>query len=605
MLDHASDPTLLPLHQLVPDELNPRKEIDPEGIEALAASIRAVGLIQPLAGRIIQTEGGDLVGIVCGARRLAALQLLGDITRVPVVLAPDAATAEAWATADPVTHRPLHPADEVRAYGRMAKTHGVPEIAAAFGATETHVRRRLALASLPGAALDALKAGEITLSAAAVLTTAPSEEKALEVLGAGRGRGFEEHWWRRALHPAGIQPGDRRAVFVGVEEYRAEGGALTEDLFQDGAVLHDEKLLDKLFARKLTDTAEAIREAEGWGWVKALDTSWEGFDTTKVAVPPKKTALPEGDQERLDQLRRQGRLSAAEREELAALEARWVAGAFPEKSRKKQGIVIRVDHDGTLQRGATAWKDAKAAKAGADDEGAGSDDETTTVSNPNPTAEAALSQALRDELRAIHHATLQTALLGRPELLLDLLAWSVSGELSAWAQPIAVSLSSQAVPPEGEDGMHLDPRLAAPESRHATPSPETFAAFQARPEAERYAIIHAALARALGPLGGISAEATAFRHWLAEEVDARPRDHWTPTKANFFGRLRNAMLDSIWGALFAGEDEEKDAAWAKMKGKDKAAELDALFNSDDHREAWGMSRELRVKVDSWMPEMPA
>ena len=35
----------------------------------------------------------------------------------------------------------------------------------------------------------------------------------------------------RALQPDAVKLGDRRAVFVGVEAYEAEGGRITRDLF--------------------------------------------------------------------------------------------------------------------------------------------------------------------------------------------------------------------------------------------------------------------------------------------------------------------------------------------------------------------------------------
>lgn len=610
MLDHAAEPQSLPLANLFHDDLNPRREVDPEGAAALADSIRAIGLIQPLAGRRV----GDRVGIVVGGRRLTALQSLGTAAPplVPVVLAPDDATAEAWATADPVSHRPLHPADEIRAFGRMARSLPVPAIAAAFAVTESHVRRRLALAGLPEPVLDALKAGEIGLSAAAVLTTAPTETQALDALAAGRGRDFGEHWWRRTLHPGGVQANDSRARFVGVDAYVAAGGTVTQDLFQDGAVFHDEPLLDRVFARCLRDAGAAIRTAEGWGWVAAVNGSWSE-PAGKVKAPPKKAALPAGDADRLNALAEAARLTPAERAELADLEARWWAGAYPQKARARLGLAIYVDRAGSLCRHPHAYADPKAARArpgddaeeggegdggddGRDNGGEDDTDAAVTVANPNPAAEAALSQALRDELRAIRHLALQTALLDRHQMLIDLLTWSVAGPLATYHRPLAVTLDHQPAPPQGEDGAHVDPRLVPPERGRAEPSPQDFAAFCARPAADRTALLDAALARALGAVHG------PFADWLWEDLAAAPRRLWTPTLANFFGRLRTPALDGIWAQLFAGVDPDKDAAWARLKTRDKQAELAALFTSADHREAWGMSRDLAARVDAWMPE---
>jgi len=52
--------------------LNPRQNPNEEGLEALALSIKAVGLLQNLIG----IKKGKKIGIIAGGRRLRALQLL-------------------------------------------------------------------------------------------------------------------------------------------------------------------------------------------------------------------------------------------------------------------------------------------------------------------------------------------------------------------------------------------------------------------------------------------------------------------------------------------------------------------------------------------------
>ncbi|MBN8194867.1 hypothetical protein JI667_22470, partial [Bacillus sp. NTK074B] len=82
-------------------------------------------------------------------------------TRVPVKLAPDEDTARIWASAENTARAALHPADEVRAYGRMAAKGADPNaIARAFAVSERHVRQRLKLAQLPQPVLGALREGK-------------------------------------------------------------------------------------------------------------------------------------------------------------------------------------------------------------------------------------------------------------------------------------------------------------------------------------------------------------------------------------------------------------------------------------------------------------
>lgn len=65
----------VPLASLEPPRGNPRKEIDRDGLEGLAASIEADGLLQNLVVRPINGKG-ERYRIVSGERRYRALRLL-------------------------------------------------------------------------------------------------------------------------------------------------------------------------------------------------------------------------------------------------------------------------------------------------------------------------------------------------------------------------------------------------------------------------------------------------------------------------------------------------------------------------------------------------
>lgn len=117
--------------------------------------------------------------IVVGGPRLRDLTYLAgchpdmaetrpELANSMVNLASDVETAETWAVTENIARRALHPAEEIRAYGKMEQSGSTPAIIArAFAVTEKHVYRRLALANLPAPVLDALQADEISLSNAA------------------------------------------------------------------------------------------------------------------------------------------------------------------------------------------------------------------------------------------------------------------------------------------------------------------------------------------------------------------------------------------------------------------------------------------------------
>jgi len=70
----------LPIGDLNPDPNQPRKSMDPQALEELTASVKRVGIIQPLLFRV-DAESANLI-LVAGERRFKAAQLAG-LTTVP------------------------------------------------------------------------------------------------------------------------------------------------------------------------------------------------------------------------------------------------------------------------------------------------------------------------------------------------------------------------------------------------------------------------------------------------------------------------------------------------------------------------------------------
>ena len=79
---------------------------------------------------------------------------------------------------------------------------------------------------------------------------------------------------RRMLTEGAVRASDKRAQFVGLDNYVEAGGEILRDLFQqdDGGWLQDAALLDVMVREKLAEEAEAVR-AEGWKWVE-VDTEF-------------------------------------------------------------------------------------------------------------------------------------------------------------------------------------------------------------------------------------------------------------------------------------------------------------------------------------------
>lgn len=76
-----SDLKKIPISEIIRDEEQPRKEFDPEALEALANSIKEHGVLQPL---VVVKEDGKYK-IVAGERRWRASKLAG-LTEVPAIV---------------------------------------------------------------------------------------------------------------------------------------------------------------------------------------------------------------------------------------------------------------------------------------------------------------------------------------------------------------------------------------------------------------------------------------------------------------------------------------------------------------------------------------
>lgn len=591
---------MVPLHLLYVHALNTRTEPPSAEIELLADSIRTVGLMQNLMG-FKDPDGGladtsDLrscrIGIVAGGRRLRALQLMhgtDGMIEVPVQITYDPGVAREWAGAENTARAALHPADEVLAYRKMARAGAhANAIARAFAVTEKHVLGRLKLAGLPDPAITALRAGQISLDQAAALTVAQSEEEAIEGLQA-----ISAARWpmsadqiRRHLLPDAIPESDRRVRYVGLTAYRAAGGRVEGDLFGDTRLL-DPQILDQVFADKLAAARDRYL-AEGWGEVIAFHEGYPPHDHRIHKMPRierKPVELPEADQAELEALEA---MFAEERDFTAEEEARFdelnqrAEGGYSEDDMATGTAVIFVNVSAELTfYGAYCERQAAAATCA----------DGVTVTSKAET----IPQNLKDDLAILRRLAIQTALLAKPELLLDLLALTLSGGLSPWSRPLALSPTAQNLTPSKPDETVIADRLqAALPDGHASLTMEALRAIQDGGKKDRNAAITAGLARTF------CRERDDFADALAAMIGADVRKVWTPTAENYFKRLPGPMLDQIMAELVP--DDLYDAAkFRALKKADKARQLHELFQGQDYREALGLSRAQAAAIDSWLP----
>ena len=137
-----------PIHKLVPNKFQPRKNFDKKQLDELAASIKNRGIIQPIAVRKISD---DRFEIIAGERRWRAAQLV-NIHEVPTVLleADDELAAE-FAVLENVQREGLNPLEEADGYQTLIDkfSYTQDKIAEMMGKSRTYITNTLRLKKLP------------------------------------------------------------------------------------------------------------------------------------------------------------------------------------------------------------------------------------------------------------------------------------------------------------------------------------------------------------------------------------------------------------------------------------------------------------------------
>ena len=166
--------TLLPLHKVEPNPLQPRKDFDPEALQALADSIAEHGLIQPLTVR----EGPDgYYQIIAGERRWRAARLAG-LEEIPVtVIEADDRKVMELALVENLQRADLNPMEEAAGFQTLMEEYGLTqdETARRVGKSRSAVANSLRLLSLNGELAELVRSGTLSSGHARALLTLKNE----------------------------------------------------------------------------------------------------------------------------------------------------------------------------------------------------------------------------------------------------------------------------------------------------------------------------------------------------------------------------------------------------------------------------------------------
>jgi ParB family chromosome partitioning protein len=627
----------VPLNKLIASARNVRRSGDPQADLELKADIETRGLLQNL----VVTSAGKAKGrfaVEAGERRRQALLALADEGKLPAdhpvcCLVVDTKAANEASLAENFQRLAMNPADECLAFSRLLEQGSDAEaIARRFGLTVRFVEGRLRLANLAPAVFEALGAGEISLDVAkAYAATADIERQAYVFEQVGRSY-MSNHpdSIRRMMTQATVSASDRRARFVGEDDYVAAGGRVERDLFADGGEARwlDVALLERLAAEKMESLAAATAAGQGLAFVRPTLDSWIGYPATKGLrrLPVESPPLTDEENARVEALECRigelvGTLENEETDEGARADAEAKIAeldreidaitnkppVIEDELRSKVGTFLILDHQGRPKLDSGFYAEVAAVEDGDEDE---TEHPSTTDAQPIRSAQssrpAGLPRALLDELAIQRRDILSMHVAADQGFALDLAIFLMVDQAETYSfEKSGSTLSAprasnpvfgfktpqaRATLAEAAAAEALDRSWAEGATRA-----ERFDAFRALPDAARAAWLGHAVARTLEASTGIPGDrACAFHDHLGQLLGVDVATWWRPTGANYFDRvpksLALAALTEVGGPGRAGP-------YAKAKKAELAQACERIFSGDFIAEA-----EVKQAALAWVPQ---
>jgi ParB family transcriptional regulator, chromosome partitioning protein len=137
-----------PVNAIAPNPKQPRTKFDEETIATLAASIREVGILQPI---VVRRAGDGRYEMIAGERRLRAAKAAG-LATVPIVLRDsDDADLLREALIENIHREDLNPIEQAEAFKALLGELGLKqeELAERVGVSRSHIANTIRLLGLP------------------------------------------------------------------------------------------------------------------------------------------------------------------------------------------------------------------------------------------------------------------------------------------------------------------------------------------------------------------------------------------------------------------------------------------------------------------------
>ncbi|MBP1705114.1 MAG: stage 0 sporulation protein [Chloroflexi bacterium] len=199
----APAPVEIPIDQIERNPRQPRSVFAEEGLDQLADSIRAHGVLQP----IVVTETLAGYRLVAGERRIRAARLAG-LDRIPAVVRPSADRDQLeLSLVENLQRADLNPMEEATAFRHLVEDFGLTqdEVATRVGRARSTVANTLRLLDLEPPVREAIAAGRISEGhGRALLGLSPTAQRELLALAMARSLSVRqvEELARRLREPA-------------------------------------------------------------------------------------------------------------------------------------------------------------------------------------------------------------------------------------------------------------------------------------------------------------------------------------------------------------------------------------------------------------------
>jgi ParB family chromosome partitioning protein len=207
----------LPIDSIVPNPNQPRVHFDEESLNDLAASIREIGVLQPILVR--PASSGSGYELLAGERRWRASRRAGLAVIPAVVRATDDLGSVERALVENLHRQDLTPLEEAAAYQQLIEdfqfTH--EQVATRVGKSRSAVSNMLRLLALPPSIQSLLADGRLSAGHAKALLSTPD-------------RAFQEQLARRAV----ADGWSVRAVEEAVRDRSSGLGGATPDEGESG-----------------------------------------------------------------------------------------------------------------------------------------------------------------------------------------------------------------------------------------------------------------------------------------------------------------------------------------------------------------------------------